>query len=39
MILNYFPFTADMMKCYKGQLHTATENVFYNFLHYLTDEH
>lgn len=35
MFLNYFPSTADMMKCYKGHRHSATENVFYNFHHHL----
>lgn len=35
MFLNYFPSTADMMKCYKGHRHSATENVFYNFPHHL----
>lgn len=36
MFLNYFLSTADMMKCYKGQQHFATENLFYNFPHHLT---
>lgn len=31
-----FPTTTDMMKCYKGHQHPATENVFYNFPHHLT---
>lgn len=35
MFLNYFLSTADMMKCYKGHRHSATENVFYNFPHHL----
>lgn len=35
MFLNYFPSVADMMKCYKGQPQSATENLFYNFPHHL----
>lgn len=36
MFRNYFPSAADMMKCYKGQPQSATENLFYNFPHHLT---
>lgn len=36
MFLNYFPSAADMMKCYKGQPQSATENLFDNFPHHLT---
>lgn len=42
MFLNCPPSTADMMKCYKGQSHFATENVFRDFplsSHKVTDEH